>query len=33
MRIGLIFYFFLYQQFIMQGMMADRGNYLVATVH
>ena len=27
------FFFFLNQQFIMRGAMADRGSYLVATVH
>ena len=28
-----LFFFFLNQQFITRGAMADRGNYLVATIH
>ena len=28
-----LYFFFFFQQFITRGMMADRSNYLVATVH
>ena len=31
--LALLFFFFLYQQFITRGAMAGRSNYLVATIH